>query len=94
MKIEYFEPYKTTEVNGMKILLIAKIPINETDEPAIKAGLDFYKDFFNCDVALKNPQEPDKWYFGQEIKLANFTDIPCQKNLQVSLTSTNENITP
>lgn len=64
----------TCLVDDKKILLIAKIPIEGSQE-RIKSGVNFYKSFLNCDIVLKPNNEPNFLYFGQEIKLANFTDI-------------------
>jgi hypothetical protein len=74
MIIQYLSIMNTCLVDDKKILLIAKIPI-EGSEEKIKSGINFYKSYLNFDVVLKANNEPNIWFFGQEIKLANFTDI-------------------
>ena len=74
MQISYFPQMHTCLIDDRKILLIAKLPI-EGPEEKIKSGINFYKNFLNCDIVLKSNNEPNIWFFGQEIKLANFTDI-------------------
>lgn len=74
MQISYLPTFNTCLIDDRKILLIAKILI-ENSEEQIKLEINFYKKFLNCDVTMKSNNEPNMWYFGQEIKLANFTDI-------------------
>jgi len=74
MKIQYFPIFETASIDDRRFLLIAKVPIEGTEE-RIKSGINFYKKFLDCEVILKQNDQPNTWIFAQEIKLAIFEDI-------------------
>jgi hypothetical protein len=83
MKIQYFPIFETASIDDKRFLLVAKVPI-EGSEERIKAGVNFYKDFLNCETVLKQNDQPSVWIFAQEIKLAAFVDIiPTQKTEEI-----------